>query len=183
VNSPTPPASGRVGAGGRAALRDRGLAESALLNIPFLWKDFPDFASPCRQTLQALRFLETQRKAGRKSLLHCTVGEDRTGYLAGIYRLLATPSSDLQSIFHGELCERGYSSGNPLKPVTVTSAVDAGLTPLFRKLAFKIRSGELTGAVEEEACSSDPAGDPGFEGDPEFDPASFVCGTSTRFRP
>jgi hypothetical protein len=165
-----------------AALHDLGLADEAVLNVPFAWKDFPDFATPCEQTLEALRFLKTQRAAGRPTLVHCTVGEDRTGYLAGLYRLLEG-ETEPTTVFTDEMCERGFGSGNPFKPTTVTGAIAEGLIPLYRKMAFKILSGELTWDLEAAACATDPAGDPTFTSDPELAAAGYTCGTFTAFAP
>ena len=177
-----PTGTGRDVADEIAALRALGLEDEAVLNVPFAWKDFPDFAAPCQQTLEGLRFLKAQREAGRRALAHCTVGEDRTGYLAGLYRLLEG-EEDVRTVFADEMCERGFGAGNPFKPVAVTSKVDEGLIPLYRKMAFKVRQGQLTWALEEAACQTDPAGDPEFASDPELDGAAYVCGTFTRFEP
>jgi hypothetical protein len=64
----------------------------------------------------------------------------------------------------------------------VTSKIAQGVTPLFRKMAFKIRTGELTPALEESVCDTDPSSESGLESDPALVPANFQCGTSTRFR-
>ena len=84
-------------------------------SIAFPWKGYPDFKTPCRQTVQGLRFLVGHAQRGMKVYFHCTVGEDRTGELAGLYRMLAE-GLDASTAFHGELCEGGYSAGNPQKP-------------------------------------------------------------------
>jgi hypothetical protein len=164
------------------ALRDHGLLASSLLNVPFAWKDFVDFKTPCEQTLEGIRFIQDKVAAGSKVFFHCTVGEDRTGYLAGLLRLLAG-EQDLRAIFHGELCERGYSSGNPFKPAKVFTEVDADLTPVFLKMAYKIQKGQITSALDAATCAIDPGQDPGFTGDPELAAASYRCGTSTLFHP
>lgn len=163
------------------ALRALGLEDEAVLNVPFAWKDFPDFATPCRQTLEGLRFLKAQREVARPTLLHCTVGEDRTGFLAGLYRLLEG-EADVQAVFADEMCERGFGSGNPFKPVAVTGKVDAGLIPLYRKLAFKVLAGELTWDLEESACATEPT-DAQLATLAELDPGAYACGTFTSFEP
>jgi multiple sugar transport system permease protein len=66
-------------------------------------------------TVRSLKLLRDWTAAGKTTFFHCTVGEDRTGYLAGLYRLL-TETTTAKAMFEQEMCERGYSSGNPQKP-------------------------------------------------------------------
>jgi hypothetical protein len=115
--------------------------------------------------------------------LHCTVGEDRTGYLSGLYRLLGDGASGVDTIFHDEMCQRGYSSGNPQKPFAgVATEIDNDLTPLFLKMAFKISRGELTPtSLDESVCDVDPSSDPAFT-EPQWNAESFRCAISTRYR-
>ena len=147
-----------------AAFAKVGIAADHVVNIPFPWKDFPNFAEPCRMTVRGLRMIRDNVASGKTTFLHCTVGEDRTGYLAGLYRLL-TESTDARTMFDTELCENGYSSGNPQKPAAIVDAIDHDLTPLFLKMAFKIARGELTKtSLEETVCDVDPKNDPAFAG-------------------
>lgn len=162
-----------------AALTPIGVPETKIVNIPFGYKDFTDFATPCRMTVQGLAKLVEWRDAGTNAFMHCTVGEDRTGYLAGLYRLL-TETAEVEDVFESELCERGYSAGNPQKPFAgVAKEIDADLTPVFLKMAHKIKTGELTEtSLDESVCDVDPEGDPAFTLDPEM----FRCSISTRYR-
>lgn len=162
-----------------ASLTPIGIPAANIVNIPFGYKDFTDFATPCRMTVQGLAKLVEWRDAGTNAFLHCTVGEDRTGYLAGLYRLL-TETAEVEDIFESELCERGYSSGNPQKPFAgVAKEIDADLTPLFLKMAHKIKTGELSPtSLDESVCDADPEGDPAFTLAPE----AFRCSISTRYR-
>ena len=166
-----------------AALIPIGIPETNIVNIPFGFKDFADFGGPCRQTVQGLKQLRAWTDAGTTAFLHCTVGEDRTGYLAGVYRLLTDGAATPEGIFEQEMCERGYSSGNPQKPFAgVAKEIDADLTPLYAKMAFKIAQGELsTTSLDETVCDADPADDPAFD-DAKWDPESFRCLVSTRYR-
>ncbi len=165
-----------------AALAPIGITDTNFLNVPFGFKDFAEFAEPCRQTVRSLAQLKQWSDSGTTAFLHCTVGEDRTGYLAGLYRLLNETSS-VEAIFEQELCERGYSSGNPQKPLAgVAKEIDSDLTPLFLKMAFKIANGELTpGSLDESVCDVDPEGDAAFA-DAKWDAESFRCSVSTRYR-
>lgn len=38
-------------------------------------------------------------------------------------------------VFKNEMCAKGFSDGNPEKPVSVTSAIQKELTPLFVAVA------------------------------------------------
>lgn len=164
------------------ALAAIGLPATQFVNIEFGWKNFADFAEPCRMTVRGLKLLRSWIASGKTAFLHCTVGEDRTGYLAGLYRLL-TEDSSVPTIFEEELCEHGYSAGNPQKPFAgVVNEIDADLTPLFLKMAFKIASGDLTRTtLDESVCDVDPKNDPAFA-DAQWDAASFRCSMSTRYR-
>jgi hypothetical protein len=164
------------------ALAAIGIPASRVVNVPFAWKDFPDFAEPCRQTVHSLSVLHDWVKSGKTAFFHCTVGEDRTGYLAGLYRLL-TETGTPREMFDGELCQRGYSAGNPQKPMFgVANEVDADLTPLFLKMAFKIRTGELSEtSLDESVCDTDPETDAAFTG-AEWDAEAYRCSPSTRYR-
>lgn len=166
-----------------AALRDRGLAASRVTNIPFLWKDLPGFESPCRQTVQALAFLFDNLADGRKTFFHCTVGEDRTGLLAAIHRLLTEDDLDAATAWDREMCERGYGAGNPEKPAFVIGKLEHGLKPLYRKLAYLVAKGRLRAdALDESVCATDPEGAPDFA-DAALPLDRLACGTSTLFEP
>ena len=59
-------------------------------HIPFKWKDIDDSETACEQAIDALNYvIDTAKNKENGVMFHCTVGEDRTGLLAGIY-LLAT---------------------------------------------------------------------------------------------
>jgi hypothetical protein len=159
-----------------------GIPEAQVANVEFPWKDFGDFTTPCEMTVRSLKLLKTWFGGGKTTFFHCTVGEDRTGYLAGLYRLL-TEQASVTTIFDQEMCQRGYSAGNPQKPaVAVANEVDADLTPLFLKMAFKIANGELTEATLDEAvCATDPASDPAFAA-AQWKATAYRCLPSTRYR-
>lgn len=150
-------------------------------HVPFAWKSLPPFSESCAQTLEALRFVAGRVKAKHKVYLHCTVGEDRTGYLAALYRIV-TERIDPKRAFDDEMCERGYAAGNPLKPAFVVAELDRGLTPLYRKMAWLAKSGALDDRFDARACAKDPASDPAFARE-ALAPAELSCGTSTRFEP
>jgi hypothetical protein len=147
-----------------------------VLHVPFHWKDFGGFREPCEQTLEALRFLRDAEAAGETVFFHCTVGEDRTGYLAAL-RALLVEGADARRAFETNMCEHGYASGNPQKPPFVLGKLEDGLTPLYRSMAFLIQEGVLTEELEAAACETEPVVPEEFLADP------LVCGTSTRLVP
>lgn len=112
-------------------------------HIPFHWKDIPSLQMACEQVIEALSIIKKVKLNGGSVFFHCTVGEDRTGLLAGLYRMLEE-SLDQETAFNEEMCLRGYSDGNPNKPGNVTGAIEKGLTPLFLEMSRLIESGELS---------------------------------------
>lgn len=125
--------------------------------IPFRWKDISNFTEACTQTVQALRLIrEVEMKKGRGLFFHCTVGEDRTGYLAGLYRILFEKVSSAEA-FKTEMCGRGYAEGDYKKPPSVVKVVHSNVTPLFYKMVQLIESGRLSEKkFDEAACVSEP---------------------------
>lgn len=152
------------------------LPAADVLHVPFKWKDLEDFTTPCEQTLEALRFIRESAAADQKVLFHCTVGEDRTGYLAAMHGLLFE-GADPEEAFDADMCERGYSSGNPQKPYFVQGKLEDGLTPLYRSMAYLVDQGMLTQDLESAACAAEP------EVPEDFMSESMVCGTSTTLVP
>lgn len=166
-----------------ATLRARGLPASRFLHVPFAWRDLPSFEEPCMQVVDGLKFLVKNLAAGKKTFFHCTVGEDRTGLLAATYRLLTEAGLDAGVAWDGEMCERGYGAGNPLKPGFVVGQLENGLKPLYQKMAYLIATGALTkGSLDRSVCSVDPSTKADFEA--KALPATRLrCGTSTLFEP
>lgn len=155
-----------------------GVGDGDAVGIPFKWKDIGPFQTPCEQTVQALEFIKARLAEHKKTYFHCTVGEDRTGTLAALERLAVEPNLTPEQAWDEEMCERGYGSGNPLKPAVVTKALETSLKPLYRKLSWLVKKG----ALNPSACRSDPEGDATFERE-AVPLARLTCGTSTRFEP
>ncbi|MEK7356186.1 MAG: tyrosine-protein phosphatase [Bdellovibrionota bacterium] len=78
-------------------------------HIPMEWKQI-DSKRACEQTIQALTVLLAAEKAGANAYVHCTAGEDRTGMVSGLARMLLNGETT-DKIFADELCENGYSDG------------------------------------------------------------------------
>ncbi len=166
--------AGRSVAVERENLEKRGIESH---HVAFPWKDHTSFTRPCEQTVEALQIIHKAAKANRKILFHCTVGEDRTGFLAALYRLLSE-KADPKTLFFEEMCERGYDLGDAFKPyIEATLKIREATTSLYLKLAEKIVSGNLTPErISPQICRSD-------DGHPKFKFSQFKCRTSTRFRP
>jgi len=121
-------------------------------HIPFRWKQYPSMQEACEQIIDALTIIRDVKKVNGKSFLHCTAGEDRTGAVMGLYRMM-TEKMSMYQVFRGEMCPRGYSDGNSHKPVKVTDAIEAELTPLFVTLAGKVERGELQiNSLQKASC-------------------------------
>lgn len=146
-------------------------------NIPFDWKDHKNFREPCRQTVQALQQLVHSMRRQHKILFHCTVGEDRTGYLAAIFRMITEPKANPRELFIEEMCERGYDLGDAYKPYfNVAKKIRDATTVLYLKMAEKVRKGELSlQRLDPKICNRDVT--------PTLSFNNFKCKTSTRFRP
>lgn len=153
-----------------------GLPEGDTLHVPFAWKDLPGFTAPCEQTVEALRFLRASVDAERPVFFHCTVGEDRTGYLAALHGVLFE-GADPREAFDRSMCERGYASGNPQKPGFVLGKLEDGLTPLYRSMAWLVDEGLLTAELDPAACAQEPVVPDDFLAE------DLVCGTSTTLVP
>lgn len=117
--------------------------------IPFKWRGFNDYRKACLQTIEALQIMrEVMESPSRRLYFHCTVGEDRTGYLAALWRILdqkwLVNGSLVYNAFQDEMCVHGYGHGNPRKPKKVYGAIQNDLTPLYIEMARLINEGLVT---------------------------------------
>lgn len=127
-------------------LEEKGIAKKNISQFDFPWKDVTDFRSVCEMTVDALKKIESAEKANRKIYFHCTVGEDRTGYLAGLYKIYRENKS-VDEVFVSEMCDKGYEAGNPRKGMNVVVKVRESLTPSFLTMAGIIQSAAKNGIV------------------------------------
>jgi protein tyrosine/serine phosphatase len=136
---------------------------NAVYEIPFKWKDITVFQPACEQTVQALRILKNAAfKTDAGLFFHCTVGEDRTGYLAGLYRIIFENKS-AQDVFQNEMCMNGYADGGSsrrgqnVKPAHVVKDIHAAITPVFAKMVALIRAGKISAdKLDESVCAQEP---------------------------
>lgn len=125
------------------------------LYIPFLWKDI-NFQEACEQTIQALMEIKKALSGEKALFFHCTVGEDRTGYLAGLARWYFQNWSPAEA-FQQEMCAHGYGSGNKRKPRDVVREIRKNLTPLFLKMVYLLKNDSHTGSgLTLVSCDQDP---------------------------
>jgi hypothetical protein len=124
-----------------------GFSKENLHWIAFPWSHTRDYKQLCKQTVEALQIMKNVVESSRKGesgnlYLHCTAGEDRTGFLSGLFRILKN-DWDLEDTYAKELCARGYADGNPKKPAPVADEVHRTLTPLFEDMGKMIKKGAL----------------------------------------
>ena len=124
-------------------LIELGFSENQIYEIPFRWKDYESFQIACEQTIEALKLLRMAKTKKEKIYFHCTVGEDRTGHLSGLYRLL-TEEISIDDVFHEDLCEKGFERGNPRKPRVVVDGIRNELSVLFFEMAELFLEKKLT---------------------------------------
>jgi len=112
--------------------------------VDFLWHDYKSYKMACEKTIDALKIMNSVSQSPKKKLFyHCTVGEDRTGFLSGIWKMLTSKKSKKQAFYY-EMCENGYGRGNPHKPNYVVNEIREDLTPLFSYMANLISSGKIS---------------------------------------
>ena len=112
-------------------LYSKGYSTHDILHLSFPWKDITDFQNVCEMTIEALSFLKINDNKKQTTYMHCTVGEDRTGYLAGLYKIYTDSNQLIEDVFQNELCDKGYEAGNPKKVYHVVQKVRENLTPAF----------------------------------------------------
>ncbi len=133
---------------------DSGYDTSNLEHVPMPWKREGkkpfDFKGTCEMTVVAI---EALMNSTVPILFHCTVGEDRTGLLAGLLQVVNGMSVD--KAFRDEMCARGYEAGNPRKSQSpsVVKAVREVLTPLYLKMATVIQN---RGVITKDDCAQLP---------------------------
>ena len=141
----------------------KGFDKEHVFHIPFHWKDISSFEEACVQTVEALKLMQKTALArgGKKLYVHCTVGEDRTGYLSAIYhRIFEKKSSD--TVFKEDMCAWGYGDADPTKPAPVVKLVNDNITMAFAKMNALIDQGKFTkDSLDPEDCSFAKISNPG----------------------
>jgi hypothetical protein len=125
------------------SLKKAGFKNNSIHQINFKWKEYESIQVACEQTIQAFQIIKRVREKGNKIFFHCTVGEDRTGLLSGLYKMM-NEGLTREDVFQNEMCEKGYEAGNSHKPWVVVKAIRKDLTPLFKKMAKAINMGMIS---------------------------------------
>ncbi|MBY0416430.1 MAG: hypothetical protein K2Q18_19800 [Bdellovibrionales bacterium] len=118
-----------------AQLQTLGVSDKNMLHLEFPWQNITDFNSVCEMTVEALNVIKASDLKAEKIYFHCTVGEDRTGYLAGLYKIYSQSGETREEVFENEMCDKGYEAGNPKKIYSVVKKIRDGLTPAFLGMA------------------------------------------------
>ena len=117
--------------------------EIKITQMDFPWHNVESYVETCERTIDALRLMRSiDRNPTRKLFYHCTVGEDRTGLLSGLWDMLKFGKTT-SNVFKNQMCENGYEAGNPQKPAYVVNEIRDDLTPMFIMMAKKIEIGKL----------------------------------------
>lgn len=151
-----------------AELQENGITPDRIHVIPFRWKDLESYPTACEQIIEGLKLLETAYRTPERSMFfHCTVGEDRTGMLAGLFRMVEQ-GWNARKAFEQEMCAYGYEAGDAKKPWKVVSAIRAELTPVFLVLATLIEDGVIApGQLDASVCAHEVAS--------RYEAREFVC--------
>lgn len=126
----------------------------SVFHIDFPWHDFSSYQFACEKTIDALRLIRSISESNnRKLFFHCTQGEDQTGYLAALWRMLKFKWNTTKS-FYLEMCGHGYESSNPLKPNFVIQELRSDLTPLFSYISMLIEQNYISlGNLNKDFCT------------------------------
>lgn len=140
-----------------AALQAQGLKKNQIFQLPLHWDEKDTFQEGCTMVVNSLQVLvAAERGQGRAVFFHCTAGEDRTGLVAGLYRML-TQNWNSSDAFYKEMCANGYEAGDAGKPGNVVKAIRENLTPLYVKMARLIETKNLTpDHLDVRVCAQDP---------------------------
>ncbi len=108
-------------------------------HIDFPWKNITGFAPVCEKALTALKILKNNNDRKMTTFFHCTVGEDRTGLLAGLMLQVVGANRDLLNIHDQEMCQKGFGAGNPQKHWQVAKTVRENLIPVYLKMSYLLK--------------------------------------------
>jgi hypothetical protein len=165
-------------------LQEAGIAIDHIHYLPMKWKQIDDFKAACVLTVQAFQlFKKTLSTKNSVLFAHCTVGEDRTGYIFGLYRVLFE-KREMDEVFKNEMCEYGYAEGSPVKPQEVNTMIHQNITPLFLKMNYLIAKKRITVKnLDVAACEKDPLElDAQFKKEFQSQVEKFRCVSSSRVR-
>jgi protein-tyrosine phosphatase len=109
-------------------------------HIPARWRDIKSPQIACEQFIKALTIIrEVKYTTNDKMLFHCTLGEDRTGSLTALWKMMDL-NANLDEVFEQDMCAHGYEAGNPKKPEFINRIIRAELTPIVMMMATFIEN-------------------------------------------
>lgn len=134
-------------------LRSLGYKDEQVHHVPMRWRNLKSFEQACREVVSGLQVMkQIEEDPKRKLYLHCTMGEDRTGMISGVYRMVFQSWSPARA-YQSEMCERGFGDANPRKPIEVSKAVNESLKVLYARMAVLTASGQLNKqTLDLKAC-------------------------------
>lgn len=137
--------------------------KDSIIHISMPWRDFHSFKDQCEMTLQAMQEIEKAMKHQESLYFHCTVGEDRTGYLTALWKVWRNPSLHRDDLFLNEMCAKGYEGSNPTKPKHFVDKIRAYMTPLYLSMYELIRESAIEGRALKDIRCPDRDFVPDFE--------------------
>jgi len=143
-------------------------------HIEFPWKEITNFVPVCENAKMALKWIKQNEASNETTFFHCTVGEDRTGLLAGLILLSNESGLSVKSVYKDELCAKGYEAGDPNKNAGVSKTVRENLTPVFLKMTYLLKKSHND--VNAINCNYDFDSDLSFNKSIYNQSASFRCG-------
>lgn len=133
-------------------LRSLGYTNEQIHYIPMRWRKLAAFQKNCEQVITALKVIsDVENNPNKKLYIHCTMGEDRTGMISGLYRILFQNWS-AEKAYQQEMCKRGFADANPRKPIEVAEAINESLKDLYARMAVLIEQQSLTKTLDPKAC-------------------------------
>ncbi len=142
-------------------------------HIEFPWKDITEFKPVCEKALAALKILKANNDKEIPTYFHCTVGEDRTGVLAGLFLQVLGQETDVAKIYQEEMCEKGYAEGDHNKIASVANTVRSNLNPVFLKMSYLLKKANYD--LSAVNCGADFENDQNYKKSTYSKPASFRC--------
>jgi hypothetical protein len=123
-----------------AALKKADFKTENIYHLPARWRDIESPQVACEQFVTALKIIrDVKYTTNDKILFHCTLGEDRTGSLTALWKILDL-NAELDDVFQNDMCAHGYEAGNLKKPEFINRIIRAELTPIVMMMVGLIES-------------------------------------------
>ena len=157
-----------------AALNELNFPQKNVIRYKFLWKNFTSFKNQCEMTLDILKEIEKSVDNKQSTYFHCSVGEDRTGYISVLWKIYQNPNLKFDDLFNNELCDHGYEGANPNKGARNVMEIRAYTTKMLLLMFNTLKQ-----ASEKNTSLSDiQCPDIKFQPDPNI---KYRCGPNSNF--